>query len=281
MVKKALLIGINYRGTASQLEGCIQDTQNVEQFLKDYCDFKDSELTILTDDTEIQPTKANIQSQLLQLVSNVQTGDFLILQYSGHGAYVRDQSGDESDGQDEVLVPLDYSTAGLLSDDWIQNNVLNQIPQGVTLYCFMDCCHSGTVLDLKHNYKSVCKLKKGPMKVNQPFVYSEWDERFLYSRERSRDIVGNVCMFSGALDKEYAADAYIANKSQGAFTFCLLETFKRNIDPTTNKWRANRLKSRHILKEVNCRLDLNGYPSQQCQLSASRQTSFESFLNFE
>lgn len=281
MAKKALLIGINYRGTENQLEGCIQDATNMKQFLLDHCDFKESEVVLLTDDTALKPTKAEIQNQLSQLVSGTQTGDLLILHYSGHGAQIRDQSKDETDGMDEVIVPLDYSSKGMLSDDWIQENILSQISKGVIMYSFMDCCHSGTVLDLKHNYKSVCTLKKGSLQINQPFVYTDWNDRFLYSREASRDIIGNVFMFSGALDKEYAADAYIANKAQGAFTYCLLEALKNNLDPLTNKWRGNRIKARHLLKEVNCRLDLAGYRTQQCQLSASRQACFESFLNFE
>ena len=33
IVKKALLVGINYTSTGSQLSGCINDTENLKQFL--------------------------------------------------------------------------------------------------------------------------------------------------------------------------------------------------------------------------------------------------------
>lgn len=278
-MKKAVLIGINYRRTESQLEGCINDVFNVQQFLIDNCGFDPANITLMTDDTPLQPNRDQIQEQLVKLVTEAKEGDLLLFHYSGHGSRVRDRSADETDGMDEVLVPLNYASAGMISDDWIHANVLTKVGRNVSLYAFMDCCHSGTILDLKHNYKSVCQLKKGKLQVGKPYISSEWNDRFLYSRERAHDIVGNVCMFSGSLDREYAADAYLANKAQGAFTFCLLESLKRNMDPTTKLWIPNRVKSRHLLKEVNCRLDLAGFSGQQCQLSASRNAQFESFVN--
>lgn len=54
--KRALLIGINYRETPSELRGCINDVNNVKEFLltKGY---KEKYITILTDDTEVKPTQ--------------------------------------------------------------------------------------------------------------------------------------------------------------------------------------------------------------------------------
>ena len=39
------------------------------------------------------------------------------MHYSGHGVSVQDHSGDESDGQDEALVPTDFATKGVIIDD--------------------------------------------------------------------------------------------------------------------------------------------------------------------
>ena len=35
----------------------------------------------------------------------------------GHGSQVRDLDGDEEDGYDEVICPLDFKTAGPIVDD--------------------------------------------------------------------------------------------------------------------------------------------------------------------
>lgn len=42
---------------------------------------------------------------------------------SGHGAFVKDRSGDEEDGKDETLIPTDYRTAGQIKDDEIFEEV--------------------------------------------------------------------------------------------------------------------------------------------------------------
>lgn len=36
---------------------------------------------------------------------------------SGHGGQVKDRNGDEKDGYDEVIFPLDYQRAGYIVDD--------------------------------------------------------------------------------------------------------------------------------------------------------------------
>ena len=51
--KAALLIGINYAGTKSELKGCINDVQTVERMLVDVYHFKPENILSLTD----APTK--------------------------------------------------------------------------------------------------------------------------------------------------------------------------------------------------------------------------------
>ncbi len=36
---------------------------------------------------------------------------------SGHGGQIKDKDGDEVDGYDEVIFPVDYKTAGCIVDD--------------------------------------------------------------------------------------------------------------------------------------------------------------------
>lgn len=280
--KKALLIGINYRNTANELQGCIKDIENVRDFLTQYCDFQPQNITMMSDDTTAcLPTRANIQQQLQLLVQDCIEGDLLILHYSGHGSYIVDRSKDETDRRDEVLVPLDFKTAGFLVDDWLFTNVAQRVPKGVTLYMFCDSCHSGTMLDLKYNYKSRCTLKN---RRNTPSVYNpaDWTDSFTVSLERSRiETQGNVYLLSGSLDPQTAADAFIDNKHQGAFTFCLLESLSQNLqtmsDGTQKRFRNGTIKLRNLLKEINCRLQIYNY-SQRTQLSVSAQSNFEALL---
>lgn len=270
MVKKAVLIGINYRNTPNELQGCINDIYNVRDFLVNHCGYVLDNMRILSDD-DIQPTNSNIKSHISWLINESVSGDTLVFHYSGHGSNVADASKDESDSRDETIVPLDYNSAGMITDDWLFENFVSKIPQGVKLWSFMDCCHSGTVLDLKHNYRSLCKLKPGKTSSG-PYVSANWTNTFQYSTERSRDVAGDVVMLSGALDPQYAADAFINNKAQGAFTACLMDCLKNNLS------RLRQLQLHEIIKEVNVRLQSGGY-AQRTQLSTAKKEDIRALFN--
>lgn len=51
------------------------------------------------------------------------------------------------------MVPLDYQTAGQIRDDDLFTCLVGSFPRGATVTCIMDCCHSGTVLDLPFIFK--------------------------------------------------------------------------------------------------------------------------------
>lgn len=54
---------------------------------------------------------------------------------------------------DETLVPLDYQSAGQITDDELHRIIVQPLPEGCKLTCVFDCCHSGTILDLPYIYK--------------------------------------------------------------------------------------------------------------------------------
>lgn len=278
MIKKALLIGINYVGSDYELNGCINDVKNVRTFLTDNCKFSSSNIKLLSDEESDKPTRVNMESAIKWLAADVFPGDVLVLHYSGHGGNVIDRTRDEADGIDETIIPLDFETAGEITDDWLFENLISKVPKDVTLWCFLDSCHSGTAVDLRHNYQSSCKYKKGVIPANLIYKKDEWSDGFNYSIERSRDVLGNICLFSGCQDRETSADAVINNTGQGAFTYCLLETLKSNLQENTLRFKNGTLKLRSVLKEINCRLDCAGF-QQNTQLSLSRRENFENTLN--
>jgi hypothetical protein len=100
------------------------------------------------------PTRANITQEFQWLSQGAQPGDILFLHYSGHGTQTRDLDGDEADGYDEALVPLDHQSAGVITDDEVFDRVCARLPQRCRLTAVMDCCHSGTVMDLPYTFKA-------------------------------------------------------------------------------------------------------------------------------
>jgi len=156
--KIAALVGINYVGQKGELSGCVNDVVSMKNYLVAN-GFSESEMRICIDaphsDIGIRtsmPTKSEIYDTIRWLTSQAQPGDALFFHYSGHGGQQRDDSGDEEDGMDETLIPLDYQQAGVITDDELFDHLVATLPKGVHLVCLMDCCHSGTILDLPYTF---------------------------------------------------------------------------------------------------------------------------------
>ncbi|KAJ9469328.1 Metacaspase-1 [Diplonema papillatum] len=160
--KKSVLVGINYvEHSSGRLSGCINDVVSMKNFIASEGFVEDpSCMRILVDDHNDpivhehirlrveHPSRAGIMDAISWLVDGAQPGDVLFFHYSGHGGQQADSTGDEKDGQDETLIPEDYRSAGVITDDELLKELVLTVPCGVRLVCVMDCCHSGTILDL-------------------------------------------------------------------------------------------------------------------------------------
>jgi hypothetical protein len=109
--KRAFICGINYLGTSAQLNGCINDAKCMEYLLKSKFGYTQEQILVQVDDHPDpmrRPTKANIFLGLQWLTSGMTPGDSLVFHYSGHGGQSRDYSGEEVDGFNETLLPMDH-----------------------------------------------------------------------------------------------------------------------------------------------------------------------------
>lgn len=164
--RRAILIGINYEGQQGQLSGCHNDVNNIKNYLVRAQGFSESDMLILMDDGRHHPpTKRNIEDAFRRITEYSQAGDVVFIHYSGHGGRVRDYSGDEEDGYDETLIPVDFKTAGHIVDDDILKILVKPMRAGVNCTVLMDCCHSGTVLDLPYRFSA----DDSQMRIDQDF----------------------------------------------------------------------------------------------------------------
>jgi len=241
--RKGLLIGINYTGTSNELRGCINDTENLKNFLIRNGYLTESDMIFMSDSQKdkLYPTKNNILEQLNGIVqfSNEHFDDkvFIFLAYSGHGTKMSDLHGDEKDGEDEMLCPIDCDTVGFIDDDYMKKNFIDKLGSNVTIVVLIDACHSGTMLDLKYNYK--CDAS---------------DSKII--QDNICETKCNIVMISGCRDNQTSADAYMYDsidkrtEFQGAMTNSFINCYNDNI--TTNELLRN-MKSwlqKHLHRQV-------------------------------
>lgn len=232
IIKRALLIGINYKGSECELGGCINDSLSIKDLLISHYEYKEENILLLTDDTNIKPTATNIMEGWKWLLSKSPSSYFtesntisdrryleltlhdtptFFFQYSGHGSRVKDKNGDEVDGMDETICPIDFEVAGMITDDVIRDYLAVKVPSNGKLFSIIDACHSESSLDLLWTAKVGFF---GSFNLNKTGRYPP--------------TAGNVTMLSGCKDTETSADIVVSGKGRGALTYAFLEVLKKN-----------------------------------------------------
>jgi hypothetical protein len=254
--RKGLLIGINYFGQRGQLRGCINDVRNMTAYLVEHFGYKREDMVILTDDQQnpmSQPTKQNILRAMHWLVKDARPNDSLFFHYSGHGGQTKDLDGDEPDGYDEVIYPVDFRHTGHITDDEMHRIMVRPLQAGVRLTAIFDSCHSGTALDLPYIYSTLGVLKQpnlakeaGQGLLGAITSYTQGDlggvanniigffkkatngedahSRALATKTSPADVV----MWSGSKDDQTSADATIASQATGAMSWAFVTALKKN-----------------------------------------------------
>ena len=243
--KAALLIGINYQGTRNELGGCENDIYDMKAKLIVNYGILEEDILVLTEKESKTPTYTNIIYGINWLVEkNKQGYKNIWFQYSGHGYFKKDENGDELDGRDECLVTVDNK---FIADDYLNTNLVNRMSNDVNMICIMDCCHSGTIMDLKYKYKTrgVCELQ-----------YNSKDGK-------------NIISVSGCRDEQTSADAWFSNKWNGALTKKLMTVLERSNYVITKI---------NLLTELQSELSSDGFTQQPVITTSRRLTDDTPFI---
>ncbi|PRP86660.1 hypothetical protein PROFUN_05139 [Planoprotostelium fungivorum] len=261
--RKALLIGINYKGSTAELRGCINDVMRLKQFLlsKGFLDTPQT-MVVLTDDQHDRtrsPTRANMIAAMKWLVTGAMPGDSLFFHYSGHGSQVKDTNGDEDDGYDETILPVDFNTAGQIVDDEMHDIMVKTVPAGCRLTAIFDSCHSGTALDLPYIYDTSGTIQApgsggaraggmggmgGLLNIGMSLLAGQRIDpnqamQLIHGFKQAKtgsgrqgrtppvkSAPGDVLMFSGCRDDQTSVDATIGGMATGAMSYAFMEAIR-------------------------------------------------------
>ncbi|GJE88675.1 caspase family protein [Phanerochaete sordida] len=255
--KKALCIGINYFGQSAELKGCINDANNVKRFLCSQFGYKPDDIVMLTDDAQNPrqiPTKQNMLQAMQWLVRDARPNDSLFFHYSGHGGQTKDLDGEEADGYDEVIYPVDFKQNGHIVDDTLHDLLVKPLPPGCRLTAIFDSCHSGSVLDLPYLYSTEGKIKEpnlaaeaGQGLMSAVSSYARGDmggvfgsvsgllktatgsgQRAEKKARATKTSPADVIAWSGCKDSQTSADTFEAGQATGAMSFAFISALGQN-----------------------------------------------------
>lgn len=213
-MKKALLIGINYKAFPNiALNGCIEDIINMRNMLIDAYGYDQSNIVMLRDDIpnpSTQPTGNNILKQLQLIAAQSANLEEVWIHYSGHGSQINQLGKDEVSGLDQVIIPVDYRTKGVIVDNTLLSIIRTIKSRAILLF---DSCHSGTVCDLPWSFQSTNSTT--------------------YSRTQNNNVVianPNIYMISGCKDSQTSDDTASEMYAHyvGAFTNAFLDCLRNS-----------------------------------------------------
>jgi metacaspase-1 len=232
-------IGLNridpahYQGWKGELNGCENDAKSM-QAIADQQEFE-SQL-ILTQ----KATANQVKQALIDAAEQLESGDILLLTYSGHGGQIPDLNNDEDDKLDETWVLYDRE----FIDDELYA-LFGSFKTGVRIFVLSDSCHSGTVTKSRV-YKNLLELEsskddfqaksyKTPEMLKIKAMPSEFRDKTHVINQRlyrklqkenpqvdSQDIAASIILISGCQDNQLSMDG----NTNGFFTQTLLEIWQ-------------------------------------------------------
>lgn len=182
-----------------------------------------------------EATYKAITKQLSLFVKKIKAGDIVYLHFSTHGQPVEDLNGDETDGWDEAIVPIDaykqyrkglYEGECHLLDDQL-NTYIKQLRSRLGakghLYVTIDACHAGT--SSRGNDDIIRGTRVGFTSGDRVFKPNK-DKRSHYRLQHS-DKLADVVFMEACRADQVNTEIKIDGKRYGALSYHLAKAIQK------------------------------------------------------
>ena len=232
--KRAFMVGVSHYDTAltgyqwNNING-VEDINLLSPILKKQGFY----LTTLLDE---KATYQNIISQLSSFTKQTKKGDIVYIHFSTHGQPVEDLNGDEEDGWDEAIIPIDayklyrkgvYEGEKHLLDDQLNQYVKKlreKIGSKGFLYLVIDACHAGT--SSRANDETVRGTKVGFTYNNKVFKPSA-QKKSHYKIEASAKIA-HVMYLEACRPDQVNMEIKVKDKRYGPLSYNIAQAIQVN-----------------------------------------------------
>lgn len=179
-------------------------------------------------------TCRNILDSLDKFASSVKKGSVVYVHFSTHGQPVEDKDGDESDGWDEALVPVDahktykkgiYEGKNHILDDKLYelvNKLRKKIGEEGFLYVVIDACHAGTSSRGEDNVRGTSI----GFSADRQKTYNPPADKKRNYRVPSLKGMSNVLYLEACRSDQVNHEIKISGKYYGALSYNIAEALK-------------------------------------------------------
>jgi hypothetical protein len=259
---RCVLVGVDAyeRSDVPPLSGCVNDVALVRRILKQYFGVPNEDIRVVVNE---RATKANIVLRLRQAVHDAEDGDVVVFYFSGHGSQIRDRDGDElTDWLDELICPydMDWDRRTYILDDDL-DAIFADIPRGVLLEAFFDCCFWGAgSRALEAEPRPPQALRANVRYLSPPLDIAsraEGDEdKLRYHSFGGCDCFkGRNALWAASQEGQPASEDYLEGRGHGVFTYAGCRFIEANAE---RMWRQGYSRE-ELLEDLRAYLRSLGY----------------------
>ena len=193
-----------------------------------------------------EATKAGISKALNLLASQCKVGDIVYLHFSTHGQPFEDDNGDEDDGWDESIVPVDapieytkgkYEGENHLIDDELHKfctRIRKAIGTKGMLYVVIDACHAGKAsMGIE---EEVIRGTKAGFTRSGKYYRPQKLERGNFYQIPSSTSLGNVMFIEACRSYQVNKEIVEKGKYYGALSYYINQVLSNQQLTNDSKW---------------------------------------------
>jgi hypothetical protein len=172
---------------------------------------------------------------LNKLVNKSQIGDTVYIHFSCHGQPVEDTNGDEKDGWDESLIPIDaemfyrtgiYEGDNHIIDDELEQTIAllrNKLGYNGCIYIVIDACHAGTAARNENIHEEFTPYRGTHIGFSQNKIYrpKHADEESYITIADVDNVSANVIVLEACLATQRNQEVRIQETLYGALSYTL------------------------------------------------------------
>lgn len=266
-----LLAGVDLYPQNARLNGCVADSFDMEQYLRDTVPANSLHLLTLRNE---QATKSNMKDGFLKHLTQAKENDVVIIHYAGHGSR---EAADPvfwhlaPDRMNEVMVPVDAITSDMrmnnpLADKelkWLIREVAKNNPH---IAVVLDCCHSGDGTRLAGTFKNrFTSARQDTVRTFEEYVFKDDAQLYqAYKQQLPFELKsGKHILLAACRNSQTAKELVVSGNKRGIFTYSITEALRNN---------AGNLSYRDLMRLASVRV-VNTVQEQVPQLEAIIDTS--------